>query len=230
MDPNIIKENVRALLAQVEQAAPGREVTVVAATKTRTPEEIWAARDAGIRTAGENRVQELAEKLPLGAYDGLVRHFIGHLQTNKVKQVVGNVELIESVDSEHLLEAIDRQAEKRGLVQDVLAEINIGGEEAKSGMAPEELDAFLDFAAKKAHIRVLGLMTVAPKAENDLLCHCFTKMHKLFVDKSRNNCDNIKMVYLSMGMSGDYLQALACGANMIRIGTGIFGPREYAKP
>ena len=143
------------------------------------------------------------------------------------KNVVGSVELIESVDSEHLLDAIDRQAEKLGIRQDILAEINIGGEEAKSGMAPEHLDEFLDYASGKTHIRVLGLMTVAPKAENDLLCQYFTKMHKLFIDKARENCDNIKMVYLSMGMSGDYPQALQCGANMIRIGTGIFGPREY---
>ncbi len=227
MESAVIQENVRALLRQVSELAPDREITVVAATKTRTPEEIQAARAAGITAAGENRVQELSEKLPKGAYDGLARHFIGHLQTNKVNKVVGNVELIESVDSVHLLDAIDKQAAKRGMIQDVLAEINIGGEEAKSGMAPEQLDAFLDYAAEKTHIRVLGLMTVAPKAENVLLCQYFTKMHKLFVDKSRDNCDNIRMVYLSMGMSGDYAQALRCGANMIRIGTGIFGPRDY---
>ena len=227
MDHSIIEENVRALLASVSEAAPGREITVVAATKTRTPEEIQLARACGIRAAGENRVQELVEKLPKGAYAGMEKHFIGHLQTNKVNKVVGAVDLIESVDSIRLLEAIDRQAEKRGICQDILAEINIGGEEAKSGMAPDALDAFLEFAAKRTHIRILGLMTVAPKAENDLLCQYFTQMHKLFIDKSRDNCDNIKMVYLSMGMSGDYLPALACGANMIRIGTGIFGPRNY---
>ena len=112
-----------------------------------------------------------------------------------------------------------------GVCQEILAEINIGGEEAKSGMAPDALDPFLEAAEAMGNIRVMGLMTVAPIAENDRLSYFFDKMYKLFVDKQRIDCDNIKMVYLSMGMSGDYRQALACGSNMIRIGSGIFGPR-----
>ena len=225
MDRSLIQNNIQTLFQQISQAAPGTTVTVVAATKTRTPEEIQAAREFGICAAGENRVQEFCEKLPLGAYEGLSRHFIGHLQTNKVTKIVGQVELIESVDSLHLLQAIDERAAKLGIRQDILAEINIGAETAKTGMPPAQLDAFLENAAKRTHIRVLGLMTVAPKTENDLVCQYFTQMYKLFIDKHAYTCDNIKMEYLSMGMSGDYLSALACGANMIRVGTGIYGPR-----
>ena len=225
MEHSLLQHNIQTIFQQVSQAAPGRTVTIVAATKTRTPEEIQAARECGIRVAGENRVQEFCEKLPLGAYDGLSRHFIGHLQTNKVAKIVGQVELIESVDSLRLLQAIDERAAKLDIRQDILAEINIGAEAAKSGMPPAQLDAFLENAANRTHIRVLGLMTVAPKAENDMVCQYFTQMYKLFIDKRRYTCDNIKMEYLSMGMSGDYLLALACGANMIRVGTGIFGPR-----
>lgn len=220
-----IQQNIDALMRAVTDAASGRKIMVVAATKTRTPEEIQAARAAGILHAGENRVQEFCEKLPTDAYQGMIRHFIGHLQTNKVNKLVGNVELIQSVDSVHLLEAINKRASSLGIVQDVLAEINIGGEEAKSGMEPELLDDFLASAANLGNIRVMGLMTVAPKVENAEVCQFFTRMYNLFVDKSRQNCDNIRMEYLSMGMSGDYLQALACGSNMIRVGTGIFGPR-----
>lgn len=225
MEHGLLQQNIQTLFQQVSQLAPGRSVTVVAATKTRTPEEIQAARECGISAAGENRVQEFCEKLPLGAYDGLSRHFIGHLQTNKVSKIVGQVDLIESVDSLHLLQAVDERAAKLDIRQNILAEINIGGEAAKSGMPPEQLDAFLENAAKRTHIRVLGLMTVAPKAENDMVCQYFTQMYKLFIDKHSYTCDNIKMEYLSMGMSGDYPLALACGANMIRVGTGIFGPR-----
>ena len=226
MDRKLLQQNIQLLFQQVEQAAPGRSVTIVAATKTRAPAEIQAAREYGIRAAGENRVQEFCEKLPAGAYEGLSRHFIGHLQTNKISKIVGMVDLIESVDSIHLLQAIDARAEKLGIQQDILAEINIGEEASKSGMPVTQLDEFLEYAAARTHIRVLGLMTVAPKAENDQLCQYFTQMYKLFIDKRSLACDNIRMEYLSMGMSGDYPLALSCGANMIRVGTGIFGPRD----
>ena len=226
MEEAKLRENIE-LLKSVAVQEGGENVTLVAATKTRSPEEIQAAFRCGIEHAGENRVQEFCEKLPLGAYEGMTKHFIGHLQTNKVSKIVGFVELIQSVDSIHLLTAVQRQAEKLGICQDVLAEINIGGEEAKSGMKPEELDAFLEFAASQKNIRVMGLMTVAPKAENDDVCQYFNRMYKLFIDKQHISNDNIMMRYLSMGMSGDFLQALSCGSNMIRIGTGIFGPRFY---
>lgn len=218
-------ENNISELKHIISLESSQDITLVAATKTRSADEIQLARAAGLTDAGENRVQEFCEKLPLGAYEGLTRHFIGHLQTNKVNKIVGNVELIQSVDSTKLLDAINQRAMKLGICQDVLAEINIGAEESKSGMQPDQLDSFLEFAQACSAVRIMGLMTVAPKAENNSIYHFFTQMYNLFVDKKRFNNDNIIMRYLSMGMSGDYRIALSCGSNMIRIGTAIFGSR-----
>lgn len=230
-----VSQHVQSVMERIRQAAlaagrePG-EITLCAATKVQTDETIRAAIAAGVRVCGENRVQELAAHLAADAYAGAEQvHFIGHLQTNKVRQVVGRVELIESVGSEHLLEAIEAQAAKLELVQDILLEVNIGGEEAKSGFAPEELPQAAAYAKGLAHIRVRGLMTIPPVAvEKGGNIPYFEKVHRLFVDISREMYDN-KWEYISMGMSGDYADAVRCGANMVRVGSAIFGARNYQK-
>ena len=175
---------------------------------------------------GENRVQEMLEKNALGAYDGVPLHFIGHLQKNKVKQVVGLCSLIESVDSLALLQEISRTAAKRDLTQDVLLEINIGREESKSGFLPEALEEALAGAAELPAVRVRGLMAIPPIcAEPEENRPFFLQMQKLFVDNRGKKYDNVRMNFLSMGMSGDFTEAVRCGATLVRVGTGIFGPR-----
>ena len=223
-------EHVKAEIAQAAGAA-GRdpaEILLVAATKMNNAAAVRAAIRAGVDICGENRVQEMLEKNAQGAYEGTPLHFIGHLQKNKVRQVVGLCELIHSVDSLSLLQEISKTAEKRGLVQDVLLEINIGNEESKSGFSPEEIGMALEEAAKMTAIRVRGLMAIPPICEKpEENRPFFLKMQKLFVDNCRKKYDNISMDFLSMGMSGDYTEAIRCGANMVRVGTGIFGPRNY---
>ena len=223
-------EHVKAEIAQAAGAA-GRdpaEILLVAATKMNDAAAVRAAIRAGVDICGENRVQEMLEKNAQGAYEGAPLHFIGHLQKNKVRQVVGLCELIHSVDSLSLLQEIAKTAEKRGLVQDVLLAINIGNEESKSGFSPEEIGTALEEAAKMTSIRVRGLMAIPPICEKpEENRPFFLKMQKLFVDNCRKKYDNISMDFLSMGMSGDYTEAIRCGANMVRVGTGIFGPRNY---
>ena len=184
---------------------------------------------AGIDALGENRVQEMTKKLAEHAYDGAPLHFIGHLQRNKVRQVVGRVDLIQSVGSEALLQEIEKEAARQELVQDILLEVNVGGEEAKSGFAPDELYAAAELAAQLPHIKCRGLMTIPPIAyfpgEN---CPYFEKVHRLYVDISEKMYDN-KWEYISMGMSGDFADAIRCGSNMVRLGTAIFGARDYTK-
>ena len=230
-----IAENVARIRAEMAVAAreAGRdpaEITLVAASKMNDAARVREAIAAGVDVCGENRVQEMLEKQAQGAYEGAPLHFIGHLQKNKVKQVVGLASLIHGVDSLALLEVIDRCAEKRGLTQDLLLEVNIGAEESKSGFAPEEIPAALSAAAAFSHIRVRGLMCIPPagrgEEENRLN---FTKMNKLFVDNSGKKYDNVRMDFLSMGMSADYACAIACGSNMVRVGSAIFGPRPYQK-
>ena len=184
---------------------------------------------AGIDVLGENRVQEMTQKLAENAYDGAPLHFIGHLQRNKVKQVVGKVALIQSVGSVALLDEIEKTAEKLDIVQDILLEVNIGGEEAKSGFAPQELEETARYAVSLAHVRVLGLMTIPPvekQPHGNMLF--FTRMRELFVDINQKIYDN-KLKYLSMGMSGDFADAIEAGGNMVRVGTAIFGARNYSK-
>ena len=228
-----IGKNVEHVKAEIARAAgdAGRdpaEILLVAATKMNDASAVRAAVRAGVDICGENRVQEMLEKNAQGAYEGAPLHFIGHLQKNKVRQVVGLCELIHSVDSLSLLQEIAKTAEKRGLVQDVLLEINIGNEESKSGFSPEEIGMALEEAAKMTAIRVRGLMAIPPICEKpEENRPFFLKMQKLFVDNCRKKYDNISMDFLSMGMSGDYTEAIRCGANMVRIGTGIFGPRNY---
>ena len=228
-----IAENVKSVQARVEAAARGTgrdpaEITLVAATKMNDAEKVREAVAAGIRACGENRVQELCEKNEAGAYEGAALHFIGTLQKNKVKYLVGVCALIESVSSVELLEAISERAVKRGVTQDVLLEINIADEASKSGMRPGELPAILEKAGSLPGVRVRGLMAIPPiaagKGEN---CVWFARMRQLFIDNSAKKYDNISMDFLSMGMSGDFEDAIREGANMVRVGTAIFGSRPY---
>ena len=175
-------------------------------------------------------MQELTAKLADNAYEGADIHFIGHLQTNKVKQVVGKVSLIQSVDSKRLLEAIEKEAAKQGIVQDILLEINIGQEESKSGLALEEVYEMLELVAKSAWVRVRGLMAIPPVCENPGDNNkFFEEMCNLSVDITVKKYDNVCMEVLSMGMSDDYADAIAHGSTMIRVGTAIFGARNYSQ-
>lgn len=220
-----IEARVRTLLKELEGGnAFGEPVTLVAATKTRTQDEIARAIAAGITDVGENRAQELRDK-----YDvlSLARvHFIGRLQTNKLKYVVGKTALIHSVDSDELAAAISRMADRMGCVQDVLLEVNIGGESAKGGYAPARvLDAWAA-AGKLKGIHVRGLMTVLPQSDEETLARLADRMRALF-DVMRR--EDERVTFLSMGMSEDHSLCLAHGSNMIRLGTAIFGPRTYAQ-
>lgn len=227
-----IGENIAAIRARIDAAAresgrSGADIFLVGASKMNDAAACREAIRAGIDVLGENRVQEMTEKLSQNAYDGAPLHFIGHLQRNKVKQVVGKVALIQSVGSLELLDEIEKQAAKLDLVQDVLLEVNIGGEEAKSGFAPEGLPDAAAHAAAHPHIRVRGLMTIPPVAvENHGSIPYFEKMRRLFVDINKKLYDN-RLEYLSMGMSGDFEDAIRCGSNMVRVGTAIFGARNY---
>lgn len=203
------------------------EITLVAATKTQSGDTIRRAIAAGVTVCGENRVQELTAHLEEHAYDGAEVHFIGHLQTNKVKYVVGKVALIHSVSSEKLLLAIEKQAEKLGIVQDILLEVNLAGEENKGGFPPEETPAAARLAVGLGHVRLRGLMCIPPIAyQPGKNLPYFEKLARLAVDIRREIGDNIAdIVYLSMGMSGDYQDAVSAGATHVRVGTALFGPR-----
>ena len=228
-----IAENVRAVRQKMDAAAlaAGRdpaEIRLVAATKMNDADRVRQAIAAGVDICGENRVQELLEKQAQGAYEGAPLHFIGHLQKNKAKQIVGLVSLIHGVDSTELLEVIDRCAARKGVVQDVLLEVNVGAEESKSGFSPEEIPAALETASRFGSIRVRGLMAIPPIcASPEENRPFFQKMKQLYVDNGEKKYDNVSMDFLSMGMSGDYTEAIACGANLVRVGTAIFGARDY---
>ena len=227
-----IAENIPSIRGRMAAAAEraGRnpaDILLVGASKMNDAAACRAASAAGIDALGENRVQEMTEKLSQHAYDGAPLHFIGHLQRNKVRQVVGQAALIHSAGSMELLREIDRQAEKRAIVQDVLLEVNIGGEESKSGFAPEDLYAAAEQARQLPHIQVLGLMTIPPvEREPHGNLPYFAKVASLYVDISRNLYDN-RFKYLSMGMSDDFEDAIAAGATMVRVGSAIFGHRQY---
>ena len=230
-----ITENVLLAKARIAAAAreagrdPG-EIRLLAATKMNAPERIAEAVAAGVDLCGENRVQEFLAKSAVNAYAPCGVHFIGHLQKNKVKYLVGAVELIHSVDSLGLMEAIHARASALGLVQDVLLEVNIGGEVSKSGVSPEGLDALLSAAADLPGLRVRGLMTIPPaQAEAEETRAYFRRMRQLFVDIREKKYDNVLLTELSMGMSGDYEDAVRCGATIVRLGTALFGPRNYDK-
>ena len=223
-----ISENIAEIRKKIAAIRPDGGVTLVAATKMNDAHRVREAIAAGVDACGENKVQEFLEKDALGAYSGAPKHFIGHLQRNKVNKIVGRVELIQSVDSEELLRLIDRRALALGIVQDILIEISIAGEEQKSGIAPEELPALLAFASTCRGLRVRGLMCVPPVQENSGENRAyFARMKQLFIDNSDKKYDNVFMDFLSMGMTDDYLDAISEGANMVRIGSAIFGARNY---
>ena len=228
-----VTESTKAVIERVNAAAinAGRdpkEIRLIAASKMNDADRGREAVAAGIEICGENRVQEMLEKNAQGAYENCELHFIGHLQKNKAKQVVGLAKLIHSVDSVELLEVIDRCAEKKGIVQDVLLEINIGAEESKSGFKPEEITPALEKASAFSNVHVCGLMAIPPKCENGEENRIyFSQIRKLFIDNYDKKYDNVDMVFMSMGMSGDFETAIACGSNMIRVGSAIFGERIY---
>ncbi|MBE6989755.1 MAG: YggS family pyridoxal phosphate-dependent enzyme [Ruminococcaceae bacterium] len=229
-----IADNISFFRARIDEAArqsgrSGDQIMLVGASKMNDAAACRQAIDAGIDALGENRVQEMTRKLAEHAYDGVPLHFIGHLQRNKVRQVVGKATLIQSVGSEPLLREIEKTAGQLELVQDILLEVNIGGEEAKSGFSPEELLRAAELAAQLPHIRCRGLMTIPPVARRPHQnLPYFEKVYALFVDISGKMYDN-KWEYISMGMSGDFDDAIRAGSNMVRLGTGIFGARDYTK-
>ena len=221
---------VRAAMAEAARKAgrdPG-EILLCAASKMNDAARVQAAVQAGVDCCGENRVQELMEKLPQGAYTGKPVHFIGHLQTNKVNKVVGNVALIQSVDREELLKAIEKAAAKLNIVQPILLEVNIGAEASKSGFTPEEAMVIASRMAEFPHCKLEGLMAIPPISEEPGgNSKYFAQMHQLLVDIRAKKYDNVSMACLSMGMTDDFTDAIANGSTMIRVGTAIFGARHY---
>lgn len=230
-----MREVVAEIRARMEAAArqAGRDpaaVQLCAACKTHTAQTIAQSAALPIDLFGENHVQELCANFDAGAYCGKPSHFIGHLQTNKIKKVLGRASLIQSVDSERLLLAIEKEAAKQQLVQDILLEVNIGAEASKSGVAPEALWALLDTAAAQPHIRVRGLMAIPPVNDDDAQNRAYlAQVYKLFVKAGERGYDNVKMETLSMGMSGDFENAIREGATLVRIGTAIYGQRDYGQ-
>lgn len=221
-------ENYKNVMSRLETALEesGRnvqDVLVIGASKTMPLERILFVRDnTGVKIFGENRVQELLEK-----YTPDVRwHFIGQLQTNKVKYIIDKVELIHSVDRLSLLQEIDRQAKKHGKVQDILIEVNIGGEEKKGGVAPAEVIDFAKEVDKYPSVRLKGLMSVLPNVEKEALNAFYLQLSKLYDTLKQTRLDNADIRYLSAGMSNDYDVAVKYGANIVRLGRALFGERE----
>lgn len=229
---DIIKRNLEEVARRVEDAkrvSPhGGDVKILLATKTVPAEKIlYAAKDLGFSLVGENRVPELLEKYD-DIKDACDIHLIGHLQTNKVKNVVGRVSLIESLDSLRLAAEIDRVSALRGVVSDVLVEINIGKEEAKGGVMPEDAERFFEEIAVFEHIRPVGIMTMAPKCERKSdYRRYFNKTYEIFLDISRKYLYNIIEPVLSMGMSDSFEEAVMEGATEVRVGSAVFGNRVY---
>ncbi len=228
-----IAQNVARIKEDIRQAAiaAGRDpkdILLCAATKMNDAAAVRAAIAAGVDCCGENRVQELTQKLADNAYAGVPVHFIGHLQTNKVKQVVGKVSLIHSIDSMRLLEAVNKEAARQDICQDILLEVNVGNEESKSGFSAAALPEVLEKMGDYRNIHVLGLMAIPPICQNPTDNHkFFQEMCNLSVDITAKKYDNVCASVLSMGMSDDYVDAIACGSTMIRVGTAIFGSRGY---
>ena len=223
-----VSDNLAAIRENIAEAADkcGRkpeDVRIMAVTKTVAPEIVNHAVSLGISLLGENRVQEFQSKQE--AYDSSAEiHFIGHLQTNKVKYIIEPMSMIQSVDSVKLAAEINRLAAAHNKVMDVLCEVNIGGEESKSGTAPGELLSLLEQAAEMEHIRVKGLMTIPPPSQSDIF---LGRMEELFGDIKTRNINGISMEVLSMGMTHDYAEAVKHGSTIVRIGTGLFGARDY---
>lgn len=222
-----VENNIRRIKENISQAAElaGRDlsdISLMAVTKTVSPELVNVALDNGISLFGENRVQEYLSKIDAYSFNSDKVHFIGHLQSNKVKYIIDKVSMIESVSSIKLLQEIDKSAKKHSLNMDILLEVNIGNEESKSGFLPEQLDEAVKIADSMQNVTLKGLMTIPPKNNVD---YYFAKMQQLFVDFSDKKLDNNSMGVLSMGMSGDYATAVKYGSNILRLGTAIFGKR-----
>lgn len=235
--PEEMREAVLAIREKMAAAAreAGRdpaEVQLCAACKTRTAETVAASAALPIDVFGENHVQELCANFDAGAYCGKPSHFIGHLQTNKVKFVVGKVDMIESIDSQRLMDAVEKQAAKVGVVQDILLEVNIGQEESKGGAKREEILTLARHAAQCPHLRLRGLMCIPPAtATEEENRGFFQETYQLFVDMKEKLGDNVSNIdCLSMGMSGDYPLAIAGGSTMVRVGTALFGARPPWHP
>lgn len=229
----MLKEQLMQVEENIQKACKraGRsrdEVTLIAVSKTKPVEVLQEAYDLGVRVFGENKVQELTQK-----YEALPKdiqwHMIGHLQTNKVKYIVDKVAMIHSVDSLKLAETIEKEAERKNCIVKILVEVNVAGEESKYGLKMEEVLPFVEKISTFKHIRVCGLMTIAPFVEISEENRTFFKnLHKLSVDINNKNIDNVNVSILSMGMTNDYEVAIEEGADMVRVGTGIFGVRNYA--
>ncbi|MCI1982877.1 MAG: YggS family pyridoxal phosphate-dependent enzyme [Oscillospiraceae bacterium] len=230
-----VEENLKVIRNTIAEAAvkSGRrpeDITLLAATKTVPVEVINHSIELGVDHIGENKVQELMGKYDSYRLEHCRLHFIGHLQVNKVKYLVGRVSMIQSVDSEKLAKEISRLGEKRGKITDILIEVNIGREENKSGVLPENLPELLQKVSALPALRVRGLMAIPPAGvPSEKTMNYFLKMYQYFVDTGTKKLDNVFMDYLSMGMSADYAQAILAGANMVRIGTALYGPRIYKK-
>lgn len=219
-----LKENVLSLLSETEKAG----VKLVAVTKTVPVDVINEAISYGVRAIGENKVQELLEKYDQLNKNDLEIHLIGRLQSNKVKYIIGKVDLIHSVDSLKLALTIDACAEKHGIIQDILVQVNTSGEQTKAGIAPEEVTEFLKQLSVLKNIRVRGLMCIpAPEINFGDNAVSFNMLHKMLVDNNAEKLDNMSMDILSMGMSADYKTAISCGATIVRVGSKIFGKRNY---
>ncbi len=215
-------------LAAKESGRDEKDITLMAVTKTVEPIFINHAIECGINLIGENKVQEFLSKKEYLKLDGCDAHLIGHLQTNKVRQIVGQVSMIQSVDSIKLAKEISKQSIKAGTVTKCLVEVNIGAEESKTGISYGKVMSLLEETAALEAIQVEGLMAIPPICDDkQKLCEYFYKMNDLFIDIRRQNIDNINMSILSMGMSSDYSEAIKCGATMVRVGSSIFGPRLY---
>jgi len=220
-----VRENIAE--AAIASGRRPEDITLVGASKTMGAEAVREAILAGVTDMGENRCQELTEKLGQGAYQGAKLHFIGHLQQNKLKYLVGKADLIQSVDSPELLRLMDRRAAGLGITQAVLLQVNIGREEQKGGVLPEALPELCQFAGTLPNISLEGLMAIPPVYIDGEKYLYFEEMYQLFIDMRGKKYDNIRMNILSMGMSGDYPAAIRAGANMVRVGTAIFGARTY---
>lgn len=222
----VVRENIAE--AAIRSGRKPEEIKLMAVTKTVEPEYINYAISQGIDLIGENKVQEFMSKKEFLNLENCEAHLIGHLQTNKVKKIVGEVSMIQSLDSLHLAEEISNRSKALGIVTDVLIEVNIGGEDCKTGLEMSKLEELIYAAAEMPGIKVKGLMTVPPFSEDSEQARGFFKnMYKLFIDMRSKKIDNISMDILSMGMSGDYCQAVEEGSTLVRVGSAIFGNRRY---
>lgn len=229
----LIEESLKRLKSRIDEAClrVGRdpeEITLIAVTKTVEPDMMKTAQACGIKHFGENRVQEILRKQPQ-IVDPITWHLIGHLQTNKVKQIIGRVDLIHSVDSERLIDEISLRATQAGIEAKILLQLNIAEEASKFGIETEQIESLIHYASGKEGIRVCGLMTIGPFTDDpEDVRIVFKELKKLYDHFKTANLQNIEMQYLSMGMTGDFEVAIEEGSNMIRVGTGIFGARDYS--